>query len=204
MQRINSILQKLQQIASQPNQHVLDIDLMLDHTRNLYSELLDKKAGYTKPAEVVAIPQPVLPDHTPQQNKAELGEREQEALQAEKDEEAVEIATEVAETQEPELQPEPEPAPVDNPAVEEKRPYAPGPDIRSFISINDKYQYISELFNNDKADYESTLKELNSFASEEQALEWLNFTVVDTQNWNLDSDAVQMFYKLLNDFFARR
>ena len=65
------------------------------------------------------------------------------------------------------------------------------------ISINDKYQIMSELFGNDKAAYEDALNHINGPASEEAALKWLQDRLWVTEE---RSDAAQNFYDLVKRF----
>ena len=75
----------------------------------------------------------------------------------------------------------------------------PGKDIRSLISINEKYQIMSELFGNDKEAYEEALSHINSADSEEAALKWLRERLWVTEE---QTDAAQNFYDLVKRFKA--
>jgi hypothetical protein len=70
-------------------------------------------------------------------------------------------------------------------------------DIRSLISINDKYQIMSDLVGNDKEAYEAALNHINNSGSEAAAIRWLQDTLWVTEE---RSDAVQNFYDLVNRF----
>ena len=109
----------------------------------------------------------------------------------------------------PPLPPPPATQPVQPPAPAQPQPKAqppapdlkhvaqPGKDIRSMISINDKYQIMSELFGNDKAAYEDALNHINGPVSEEAALKWLQERLWVTEE---RSDAAQNFYDLVKRF----
>jgi hypothetical protein len=73
-----------------------------------------------------------------------------------------------------------------------------GKDIRSLISINEKYQIMSELFSNDKEAYEAALNHINGAGSEAAAIKWLQDTLWVTEE---RGDAVQNFYDLVNRFY---
>lgn len=70
-------------------------------------------------------------------------------------------------------------------------------DIRSSISINEKYQIMSELFGNDKAAYENALDKINSAETETAAIKWLQDQLWVTEE---RSDAVQQFFDLVKRF----
>jgi len=82
---------------------------------------------------------------------------------------------------------------------------AAGQDIRSYISIADKYHFINELFRNNAEAYEEILDELNNQEVVEDAYMFLNNSGVTTlYKWDNDSDAVHLFYDMLTRFFAVR
>jgi hypothetical protein len=76
-------------------------------------------------------------------------------------------------------------------------------DIRKLIGINDKYQFISELFGNDKETYEIVLTRLNKFGSYADAVTWMD--EVHTENrWDDEHPTVISFYDVMSQFFASR
>jgi hypothetical protein len=77
-----------------------------------------------------------------------------------------------------------------------------GKDIRSFIAVNDKYQFISELFSNDKDRYNEVLDEINKTGTYPEAEEWLRSDLAVQQGWNNDNMTVQMFYSTVSQFFS--
>ncbi len=204
MQRITTLLQKINELASKDKDAgVIDIDLMMDYTRVLYADLIDWRSRVlfnssleeadgntmptsapTAPATQPTPPQLAAPPPTPVQK------------------------------------PEPEPAPppqaqtkVEIPPHEEPEhttteiPVAPSPqppaDIRKWIGINDKYQFISELFGNDKESYEDVLSELNRYGNYEAAAAHLD-EIQDERGWNDDDITIQSFYGIVSQFFAER
>jgi hypothetical protein len=70
-------------------------------------------------------------------------------------------------------------------------------NIQSYIGINDKYQFISELFNNDSTVYSDVINTLNSLETNIQAVNWLQ----SNYHWDDDNETAQSFYKLINDYF---
>lgn len=70
-------------------------------------------------------------------------------------------------------------------------------DFQSEIGINEKYQFISELFNNDSTAYADAINMLSTLETNIQAINWLQ----SNYHWDDDSETVQAFYKLANDYF---
>lgn len=78
-------------------------------------------------------------------------------------------------------------------------------DIRSYIGINDKYNFISELFSNNAEAYEEILNEINSMETAEEARYFLeNSGVTTLYKWKEDGFSEQIFYNVLNQFFPAR
>lgn len=66
--------------------------------------------------------------------------------------------------------------------------------IEQLIGINDKYQFINELFNNNTELYDTTIKEIGDFDNNQQAIDWLNANF----NWDLENDTVQSFFSIIH------
>lgn len=78
-------------------------------------------------------------------------------------------------------------------------------DVRSYIGINDKYNFISELFAGNAEAYEEILNEINRMESAEEALFFLEQSGVTTlYKWKADGFSEQIFYNVLSQFFAAR
>ncbi|SHM02439.1 hypothetical protein SAMN05444266_106111 [Chitinophaga jiangningensis] len=75
-------------------------------------------------------------------------------------------------------------------------------DLKSAIGINDKYQFISELFNNDTDLYERSIKTINEFPSLQDADRWIQREIKILQGWQDDHPLVQQFYTLLRKRFS--
>lgn len=223
MQRIPTLLQKLTELSHHPEQRsVIEIDLMLDYTRVLYADLLDwrgKMAPPTPPppaapeptlAEMTAameqepevIPQPE-PAAAPPQTPAPAAPTPRpepaappvapQALPSRPQYEAPESQQPPARTAPIPPAPEkPGPAPVPLPAA---RP--PRRPIQELIGINDKYQFISVLFSNDKIAYDQLLQRISAMDSEKEAIEWLR-----QQHWDRDNPATMTFYEIVGQYFA--
>lgn len=70
-------------------------------------------------------------------------------------------------------------------------------NIQSYIGINDKYQFISELFNNDSTAYTHVINTLDSLETNIQAVNWLQ----SNYHWDDDNETAQSFYKLIDNYF---
>lgn len=78
-------------------------------------------------------------------------------------------------------------------------------DIRSYIGINDKYNFISELFDDNAEAYEEILTEVNSCESKEESLLFLeNAGITTLYKWQMDSHSVRIFHNILSQFFSAR
>jgi hypothetical protein len=78
-------------------------------------------------------------------------------------------------------------------------------DIRTFIGINDKYNFISELFGNNPEAYDEILNEINLSENKREALQFLeNSGITTLYQWKEDGFSEQIFYNVLNQFFASR
>lgn len=78
-------------------------------------------------------------------------------------------------------------------------------DIRTYIGINDKYNFISELFNNNAEAYEEVLNEINKCASKDAVLAFLEQSGITTlYQWDTEGFSAQVFYNVLNQFFASK
>lgn len=186
MQRIPTLLQKLNELSqTDPGKiSAIEIDLMMDYTRVLYADLLEmrNRVHFTTSLTGDDLSHGTGPVTTEQDMPSSTAP-------------AVELDQQVSHYDDIA-----EEAP---PAVQ---PVTPEPqyDIRKKIGINDKYQFISELFGNDKEAYESTLTRLNDFTNYEEAVEWLDENAHTAYAWDDEQFTVQSFYDLLNNFFASK
>jgi hypothetical protein len=187
MQRIPTLVQKLHDLSKTDGDKisVIDIDLMLDYTRVLYADLLEWRTRIQF-SESVAEPA--------QADTASYAEPE-----------TVPMPTSSAPSVELTSQVQSYDLPEEKTASGTTGLVDSGDgDVRKRIGINDKYQFISELFGNDKEAYEQALNHVNNFNSYEQAVEWLDEHVHTKYGWNDEDLAVQSFYDTLNNFFASR
>ena len=75
-------------------------------------------------------------------------------------------------------------------------------DLRQPLGINDKYQFIQELFRGDSDLYERSIKTINECGSLQEADYWLQREIKIIQGWEDDHHLVQQFYSLLRKRFS--
>lgn len=192
MQRISTLLQKISELSKE-NASVIEVDLMMDYTKVMYADLLEWRNRLVfnnslhpenTISEPITVPeiQTAIPENTEDSdNYASIKEEEKEPKQ---EKTIVQVA---------------------NPPGEETvyiQNEQPTNNVRTFIGINDKYQFISELFSNNKDAYNEVLDELNTMDTYNEAVNWLKMSVADQYNWDEDSPAVQSFYGMLSQFFS--
>lgn len=78
----------------------------------------------------------------------------------------------------------------------------PVKDLRAAIGINDKYQFIQELFRGDTDLYERSVKTINECNSLQEADYWIQREIKIIQGWQDDHHLVQHFYSLLRKRFS--
>jgi hypothetical protein len=75
-------------------------------------------------------------------------------------------------------------------------------DIRTYISINDKYNFISELFQTNQEAYDEILNELNLCENEMEAKQFLeNSGITTLYKWEQEGSSELIFYDILSQFF---
>ena len=72
-----------------------------------------------------------------------------------------------------------------------------GDSILELISLNHRYMFIKELFLNDKNQFEQALAELEDFDSFDSSVEFLVQSYAKHNEWNMQSDEVKEFLKVL-------
>lgn len=179
MQRIPTLLQKLNELSKSDKISALELDLMLDYTRVLYADLLEwrNRVAFTSSLEEAPGPSTNIDDDKP----------------------AIPVNT--APPIELTGNAENYNAPKDDNYTSQT---STGHDIRKLIGINDKYQYISELFGNDKAAYEEVMDKINQFQHYQQSIEWLDEHAHTIYAWDDESFTVQSFYNTVSNFFASK
>lgn len=72
-----------------------------------------------------------------------------------------------------------------------------GKSILELISLNHRYMFIQELFNNDKNEFENALFELEEYDSFDASVEYLVQSYAKHNGWDMQSDEVKEFLKVL-------
>lgn len=198
MQRVTTLLDKIKELVQRPDVHPIDVDLMMDYTKVLYADLIEwrNKLSFRDnlavPSEPLPQPQAAAAPRTVAQQPSMEENIQASEAQPEIAAPPVELDITSANYAEPEEKEIPQPR------------ITAYPDIRRSIGINDKYQFISELFSNDKNAYEQVMDKINTCHTEEEAVAWVQREVATEFQWGEDDEAVQYFYTTLNDYFINR
>lgn len=86
--------------------------------------------------------------------------------------------------------------------VAHKLTTTPIKDLKKAIGINDRFVYMSELFRNDEAMYERSLKTINNFSVYEEAAFWMDRELKLKLGWDDSKELVQQFYLLVRRRFS--
>lgn len=78
----------------------------------------------------------------------------------------------------------------------------PVKDLRHAIGINDKFQFIQELFRGDIDTYERSIKTINDFNSLQEAEYWIERELKIRQGWEDDNRIVKQFYSIVRKRFT--
>jgi hypothetical protein len=188
MQNIPGLLQKLTELIQKKEKvTTIEVDLMLDHTRKIYDELLAWRNKIRNNPEInVAQGSSVRPEsHSPKEVKQSVPERKMftpPKLHRY-------INTEPAKEYHS-IKPDP--------TISRQQQ----PSLKSIIGVNDRYLFISELFGNSNDAYNEVINELERFDTYDQATNWLNTKVYNQYGWDEQNDTVQSFYYVLSQYFA--
>jgi hypothetical protein len=75
-------------------------------------------------------------------------------------------------------------------------------DLRHAIGINDKFQFIQELFRGDIDTYERSIKTINEFNSLQEAEYWIERELKIRQGWDDNNHIVKQFYSIVRKRFT--
>ncbi|MRG48230.1 hypothetical protein GFS24_24130 [Chitinophaga sp. SYP-B3965] len=75
-------------------------------------------------------------------------------------------------------------------------------DLKNAIGINDKFQFIQELFRGDKTMYERSIKTINESTSLQEAEYWIERELKIKLGWNETDELVNQFYSLVRKRFS--
>jgi hypothetical protein len=75
-------------------------------------------------------------------------------------------------------------------------------DLRAAIGINDKFQFIQELFAKDEKAFEQGVKTINAFKNVAEAQFWIKNNLRNNYQWEEESTCVQAFDQLVKRRFS--
>jgi len=85
----------------------------------------------------------------------------------------------------------------EHPPARYHRPQEESSSILKLIPLNQRYLFTKELFRNDKNDFELALAEIEKYHSFDEAVEFLVQNYAKYNEWNMQSDEVREFLKVL-------
>ena len=74
-------------------------------------------------------------------------------------------------------------------------------DLRSAIGINDKFQFMQELFGGDEKSFEVGIKTINAFKIFPEAQFYIKKELIEKNNWDEESNVVKQFDQLIKRRF---
>lgn len=74
-------------------------------------------------------------------------------------------------------------------------------DIRSVIGIGQKFLFMNDLFEGEKAHYDSTIDKINTIHNKQEAENYLNNSVASKFNWDESSESVKNFRQIVDRKF---
>lgn len=75
-------------------------------------------------------------------------------------------------------------------------------DLKKAIGVNDRYQFVNDLFRGDENMYERSMKTINGFSIYPEAQYWIQRELKVKMGWKEDSDAVKLFDQLIKRRFS--
>lgn len=82
------------------------------------------------------------------------------------------------------------------------RLHEPIKDLKKAISINERYQYITNLFSGDEAMYDRSIKTINNFNIYSEAEYWIRRELAVKHAWKENDPLVKDFYHLVSRRFS--
>jgi hypothetical protein len=73
-------------------------------------------------------------------------------------------------------------------------------DLNSFISLNNKYMFISQLFWGNADEYRSSIQEINQFTSKAEAEDYLKVLAIKFK-WPSEGEALESFFNCVRNRF---
>lgn len=81
-------------------------------------------------------------------------------------------------------------------SLADKLKFSPIDNLKTHININQKFLFVSKLFNGDNDAYNSAIEKLNNFSSSDEARLYLN-ELSQQQNWNAEDENVITLVELV-------
>lgn len=75
-------------------------------------------------------------------------------------------------------------------------------DLKKAIGVNDRYQFVNDLFRGDENMYERSMKTINGFSIYPEAQYWIQRELKVKMGWKEDSDTVKLFDQLIKRRFS--
>gem|GEM_PF-6290580 len=91
--------------------------------------------------------------------------------------------------------PTPEPAAAPATAI-------PQPDLKQLVGLNDKFQFISELFRGNSAAFQEAIEHLNHQPNYNAAQQWVKDNLTFQYGWQEEDATVENFYSVLKRRFS--
>lgn len=210
MQRIQTLLRKIDDLAKKGEKlDLIELDLMLDYTKVVYADLMEVRSNKVYIGTPEPQPEPMpTPPKPPTEPEVKVAPPETPEIKEPVPPSSDKTEQEVPKVSIKEDEPNTSKPIIDEVKAPEQKKQQPTPqekkNINKVIGINDKYQYISELFNSDKEVYEAVLNTINEFDTADDAINWLETEVSKEQNWDNELLSVQMFYDTINTFFSAK
>ncbi|HQU56403.1 MAG TPA: hypothetical protein PLG88_03185, partial [Chitinophagaceae bacterium] len=86
--------------------------------------------------------------------------------------------------------------------IVERLKETPIKDLRKAVGINDKFQFVNELFRGDESMYERCIKTINNFSIYPEAEYWIARELKVKLGWSNDNPTVQQFDQLVKRRFS--
>ena len=91
---------------------------------------------------------------------------------------------------------------IPNTELQEKLALDPIKDLKAAIGVNDRFQFISTLFNGDEKAFEVAVKTINGFKIFAEAQFWIKSNLREQNKWDETAEAVKAFDLLVKRRFA--
>lgn len=75
-------------------------------------------------------------------------------------------------------------------------------DLKAAIDLNLKFQFINELFGGESNVYKEAIEKLNGFSTADEAVQFVEDTIIPKHKWDMETHAAMTFMELLERRFA--